>query len=514
MQRLLFPGRAYAGALALSTIFWLLAWYWDTARTMVEIWERSDTFAHGYLIVPISAWLVWRRRAALAALDMRPNFLVLPLLVLAGTGWLLGEVAGARIVQQYALVLMIPLLVWCILGNEVAKLLAFPLFFLLLAVPFGEFLLPPLMEHTADFTVFALRLSGIPLYREGLFFTVPSGSWSVVEACSGLRYLIASVTLGLLYAYLTYRSLARRAAFVALSVIVPIVANWLRAYMIVMIGHLSGMKYAVGVDHLIYGWVFFGIVMLILFWIGSFWREDLASPEFPRNAAAAGPPAQRGQTSLGSIITGTIAVAVLVAVWPVAAARLDAKGPAPVLAAPQPAGGWQVLDGRLTTWAPRYRNPRVQIHQSFAKADARTGLFVGYYRNQHEGAELITSVNTLVDGAEREWVVSGETRRELVSGEWRVAAVETRLRSRSTQLLVWRWYWVDGEYTVNQHWAKLLQAKSTLFGRGDDGAVVMVYAPYADDPQAAARKLQDFVSIMLPAITRSLEHARRAQPGA
>ena len=69
--------------------------------------------------------------------------------------------------------------------------------------------------------------------------------------------------------------------FVALSVIVPIIANGMRAYMIVMIAHLSDMKLALGVDHLIYGWVFFGIVMLLLFWIGSFWRE-IPAPTVPR----------------------------------------------------------------------------------------------------------------------------------------------------------------------------------------------------------------------------------------
>ena len=267
-----------AAALVLGVIFWLLAWYLDTAQSIVAIWERSETFAHGFLIVPISAWLIWRRRHEIAALELRPNFLILPLLALTGFGWLLGQLAGAGIVQQYCLVLMVPLLAWAILGDQLVRALTFPLFFLLLAVPFGEFLEPPLMEHTANFTVLALRLSGIPVYREGQFFTIPSGSWSVVEACSGLRYLIASLTLGVLYAYLTYRSFARRAIFIAASLIVPIVANWLRAYMIVMIGHLSSMQYAVGVDHLIYGWVFFGVVMLILFWVGSFWREDLDPP--------------------------------------------------------------------------------------------------------------------------------------------------------------------------------------------------------------------------------------------
>jgi hypothetical protein len=59
--------------------------------------------------------------------------------------------------------------------------------------------------------------------------------------------------------------------------VVPVIANGLRAYMIVMIGHLSGMALATGVDHLIYGWLFFGLVMFIMFWIGSYWREDTAA---------------------------------------------------------------------------------------------------------------------------------------------------------------------------------------------------------------------------------------------
>ena len=70
--------------------------------------------------------------------------------------------------------------------------------------------------------------------------------------------IIASLTVGTLFAYLSYRSLNRRLIFVGVAFAVPVIANWMRAYMIVMIGHLSGNKLAVGVDHLIYGWVFFG----------------------------------------------------------------------------------------------------------------------------------------------------------------------------------------------------------------------------------------------------------------
>lgn len=503
----------YATGLILLAIVWLIAWYWSTAQSIAAIWSRSDTFAHGYMIVPISAWLIWRRRHDLAALDPRPNFLVLPLLALTGFGWLVGRMVGAGVVQQYALVLMIPLLVWTILGTQVVRELAFPLFFLILAVPFGEFLVPPLMEQTADFTVFALRLSGIPVYREGLFFTLPSGNWSIVEACSGLRYLIASVTLGFLYAYLTYRSLARRAIFVAFSLIVPVVANWLRAYMIVMIGHLSGMKYAVGVDHLIYGWVFFGAVMLLLFWVGSFWREDL-DPRQP--APSSVPPVIRTQSSRAAIMTGTVAAAVMVAVWPVATTLLEGSGDdtAPALQAPPSAGGWQPVAGSLTSWTPRFLKPRIEISQTYAKDAARAGLYIGYYGSQRQGSQLISSQNMLVSGEENDWRNAGEIKRPVVLGNAEISALEAKLQGRSSRpLLVWRWYRVDGQNTLNPFWAKLLQAKSKLLGRGDDGAVIVVYASYVDQPQAAAQAMQDFLNAMLPAITRSLDNARRLQPG-
>jgi exosortase A len=499
-------GWRFASALVLSTIFWLLVWYGDTAAAVVTIWARSETFAHGFLIIPISAWLIWRQRDAVVGLRPQPNYFVLALLALVGFGWLLGHLADAGVVQQFALILMIPLLAWSVLGNRVAWALAFPLFFLLFAVPFGEFLEQPLMEHTADFTVTALRLTGIPVYREGQFFMIPSGSWSVVEACSGLRYLIASLTLGFLYAYLMYRSLLRRAIFVVLSVVVPVVANWLRAYMIVIIGHVSGMKYATGIDHLIYGWLFFGIVMLILFWIGSFWREDQHTGHHNPIRAV-----QRGEFRWPKILAGTIAAAITVAIWPVVAARLDSMGSfsAAALHAPQPSSDWQTIIGHLSDWKPRFSDPRAWIRQSYEKDGKRVEIDIGYYRQQRRGSQLISSQNVLVSSNDWTWRNIGETRRTLDVGSVPLQAIEATLAGQSAQLLVWHWYWVGGQYVVNPYWAKLLQAKSTLFGTGDDGAVVIVYTVSEGPTDVTRRALREFVVDMLPAITASLENARR-----
>ena len=260
-------------ALFLAQAF-VIAAYWDTAAAMVGIWARSDTFAHGFVVPLIVIWLVWRQRKELAVESPRPAWGAVPLLAISGLAWLLGELAAANALSQLALVVTLILTVPAVLGTNVARRIAFPLAFLLFAVPIGEFVMPVLMDWTANFAVLGLRLSGVPVYREGLNFVIPSGNWSVVEACSGVRYLIASLCVGTLFGYLTYRSMKRRLLFMVAALVVPVFANWVRAYMIVMLGHLSGNRLAVGVDHLIYGWLFFGFVVVLMFWIGAHWRED------------------------------------------------------------------------------------------------------------------------------------------------------------------------------------------------------------------------------------------------
>ena len=307
------------GVLTLGVFMALFALFWPTVYSMVEIWERSETYAHGYFIFPITAWLLWRCRAALAQIQPATELRGLTLLALAGAGWLLADAGSVNVMAQYGFIAMLIAVVLTLLGWPFVRAALFPLLFLFFAVPVGEFLIQPLMGVTADFTVALLQLTGIPVYREGMFFSIPSGNWSVVEGCSGLRYLIASVTLGVLYAYLTYRSWRRRLLFTVAAIIVPILANSGRAYLIVMIAHLSDMKLAVGIDHFIYGWVFFGLVMLLLFWIGSFWRED----DQGEAGAAISPSVARRQAPAGPFLAAALAVLGVAALWPAYSAWLD-----------------------------------------------------------------------------------------------------------------------------------------------------------------------------------------------
>lgn len=484
----------------------LLAIFWPTFVSIAAIWERSETFAHGYIIFPISAYLIWQRRAALLAVDYRPDWRAALLLLGLGGGWLLAQAGGVQVIEQYAAVAAIPLMVWGILGWRAVRTILFPLAFLLLAVPFGEFLIPPLMEFTADFVVTALQLTGIPVYREGLFFTIPSGQWSVVEGCSGLRYLIASFTLGTLYAYLTYRSTKRRIIFSLLSILVPIIANGLRAYMIVMIAHYSDMKLALGVDHYIYGWVFFGLVMLLLFWIGAFWREDdeTAQTEKPAQAVP-------GQTvERGAFIK---AIALMIAVtlpWALYAHFLEARSAMKVevaIPAPMPAKGWQAQTTPLADWKPHFKNASAEQMQTYSRDGKLVGVYLAYYRTQHQDAELINSQNVMIQQKHAVWSNVGESAKSATLGGVSVPVTQTLLKSNAQRLLIWEWNRINGQHMNNPALGKIRLALSKVLGARDDGASIVIFTPYEGNPAQTAPVLQAFIADMLPAIEASLDQA-------
>jgi exosortase A len=489
-------------ALALLAPFLL---YLGTVRSIVSVWNSSETFAHGYVILPISLWLVWRRRENFSLYPPQPWPPALVLLGVLGAGWLAAQLGEVQVVSQYTFVAMFPVAALALFGPRLAGSLTFPLVFLLFAVPFGEIFVAPLIQFTADFTVWAVRATGIPVLRSGTRFELPTGSWSVVEACSGVRYLISSITLGCLYAYLTYRSTARRLLFVGLSIVVPVIANGLRAYMIVMIGHLSGMELATGVDHIIYGWLFFGLVMFIMFWIGSFWREDVAAAA-PAPAAVAASAAKTAGTPrrLPAMVAGVLLVC---AFWPALAlvGERANHNPAPVRLADIAVTAPQAAD--FADWKPFYMTPDARFHQAYQAGDLPVSLTVLYYRNQNPEKNLISSLNRL-SGYEDTWhEVESAARVETVAGT-PVTLHEGILRTPQGALMVWSFKWVGGHYTGSDYVGKLWQAANKAMMRGDDGAAVMLAVPYGNDKERARAALHRFLADQGPALDQALKATR------
>lgn len=486
----------------------------ETGAAMVHIWDRSGDFTHAWVVPPIAGWLVWRVRARLAVLQPRPApWLLVPMVALALMWWLSDRLAmnsGTQLAFMGLLVCSVPLL----LGLQVSRVILFPLCFLFFAVPVGDFMTPYLMHWTADAVVTGLRWTGIPVYREGQQLAIPSGRWAVVEACGGIRYLMSTLMVGSLYAYLNYRSAMRRTVFMGLSLVVPILANWMRAYIIVMLGHLSNNEIATGVDHLLYGWVFFGIVIFTLFMIGSRWAEPEPSFAADRPMPVI-PPAQQRRRDLG---VAACALAALVATawiqWP----RPEAVGVAgarPVIHLPERFGAWRIAEVPSLDWTPMYEGARATVNQAYRGPAGEVVVNLQYYRDQDYASKLVSSTNILVESGGRVWNRIAEGRVHSAgarAAEWNSAHVVLSDGARlpgaaRAGFVVWQLYWVGGHLTTRQVEAKLWQAWLALSGQPDDAAAIILHAPAASQAEGEAR-LQTFVAENLATLERTLEQAR------
>jgi len=304
------------------------------------------------------------------------------------------------------------------------------------------------------------------------------------------------VILGCLFSYSRYRSWGRRLGFILLCFFGAIVANGIRAYGIVMAAHLTNNRVAVGVDHLVAGWVFHSVVVFLLFWLGLRWGEPI-EVETKSDAAAEVVKAQGIHVgSWRAMALTAISAVALLGLVPLAAHSLFRPLPmlaAPLLLAPSVTQPWQALHQHAAKWKPRFIGADGELSNSYKAGGQGVHLFIAYYRpHQRQGAELIGGGNVLTH--EKNWrAVSAGSAQAMVDGE-SLSVERIVLRSNDRTRLVWSWYWVGGKYTSNRYFAKLLELKTRLL-REQEGSAFIALAVEVENGELreAAETLGNFL---------------------
>lgn len=263
-----------AGFLFAAGLLGLAGAFHAEIAAALGIWSSSTAYNHCWLILPIALWLAWVRRERLAGELAAPTALALIPALASGAAWLLAAKLGIMEGRQFGALGVVLSWFLGVFGWRLTRAFAVPLGFLVFLVPFGEFLVPLLQRVTAWMIVGGLSVLGIPHFVDDLIIEIPAGTFFVAEACAGLRFLIASLAFGALYAAVMFQSPGRRVVVLVLALVVPVLANGLRALGIVVLGHHLGSAEAAAADHLIYGWVFFTVVILVLILAGLPFRED------------------------------------------------------------------------------------------------------------------------------------------------------------------------------------------------------------------------------------------------
>jgi EpsI family protein len=423
--------------------------------------------------------------------------------------WLVAVVLDIQEGRQLVMVAMFQVVLLVALGPRLFWQLLATFLFLFFLVPSGAFLVPSLQTITADIAVAGLRFLHIPVFSDGYMIEIPEGPFEIAEACAGLRFLIASSVFGCFFAVVMYRSFLRRILFIIMSVLVPIFANGLRALGIIVLAHLEGSAAAVETDHILYGWVFFTLVMMILIAIG------MAFAEKPRWR----PPVRStttGNTSLWRFAVAVSAAVLLALTGPAYAYRLDSLFPAvqlPQADSPHVAPSWHSTFGALPSWHPLVHGADREFLEEFEQPGS--GIVVRYvalYRLRALGNMLTTTENRLADDSE--WRIAERGEAVFSLGGEKTAVTSAEIVSGPHRRLVWSFYIVDGRITARLFEAKLLQARTVLLQRARVAALVAVSASMDDPGNPAEEQLIRFLaaSQSLPQYVDSLR-ITESKPG-
>ncbi|MBO1079104.1 exosortase A [Roseomonas haemaphysalidis] len=386
------------------------------AVTAVQTWESSTAYNHCWLVLPVALWLGWSRRHRLIGTLPRPSLLAAIAAAGPALAWLLAERLGIMEGRQLAALSMVLCLVVAVLGWQFARAMAAPLLYLFFLVPFGAFLVPALQRVTAWFITSGLQVLQIPYVADDLVIEIPAGAFLVAEACAGLRFIIAALAFGALYAVVMFRSPSRRLVVLALAIIVPIVANGFRALGIVLMGHWLGSAEAAAADHVVYGWAFFSLVILLLVAAGLPFRQDGTVPAAPPPAPSTRRP------GMPMLLAAAVLSCVLSLSAPAVAAALDqAGGTAPMALRPRiviPPGcspmdaqgvlrcGGGTLQAQLLVFPQRSTWGQISAARTRLSAADDEALTYGVHGEgmawqvrQTRDADTTTAVATWLDGA-------------------------------------------------------------------------------------------------------------------
>jgi EpsI family protein len=453
--------RALAPVLTVFTVVALaVLLFLPDFRSLADLWLTQPGSSQGPLIVAIALGLIWFRRHELKF--EHSTIAALPLLGLAGaTAAMVAARAASIGFVGWALW---PLIVWfairLAMGARTARCIALPAAYFLLAAPILGVLAAPLQTLTATAAALLLRVASLSAVIEGRYVTIPEGRFEIAEGCAGTHFLTAALAAGTLFALFLGLPLKRMILVVAGSLVVGLVANWVRVVSIIEIGHLTAMQSSLLADHDAFGWIIFTVLLLAFFLAAR--RLAVGIPLRTRPPVAL-PPSLASVAR--AVAIGTAAL-VMAPVWSTGVERAASREVPPSLALPT-VRGWTGPLSYQADWHPAFPGAAIERLADYRMGDARVEVFTAFYNVQLHGAKLFGS-DSNVAGRDP-WIERARRVRQLPGDAIETILVDDGGRAR----IVWHWFEVRGERLTSGASVKLHQSLAAFGLPARSGVVAL-----------------------------------------
>ena len=453
-----------------------------TLSQMAKVWATSSHH-YGYFVAPLTILMIYTNRDELAALTPKPSVNGVIGVWLAAMIWLLANAAGVALVEQIAFVSIIAAVALATLGPRIVSVIAFPLAFLFFMVPVGASLVPILQHATVAMVSTTLAVWGLPATADGFFITTEASVFHVIEACAGFRFFIAAVLVAGFFGHLVFEGWRKKTIFMITAGLFAIFANGARASLMVTIATVTDLELAVGDNHLFLGWICYAIAFVALLSIGMKFADRRVSEPRPARALDAG---YRAPFHMLAVIAPLL-LAPLYAKSVIENVADVTRTSAPVVTA----SGWSQTPA-TANWRPSFPGADDVRFADFETELFRIQTALGFYTHDRNGHEIIQDQTRAYDG--KTWKRASTPMMMLsINGTQQAFPADLIYTSGGERMATLTIYWLDDNYYRSAAAAKFQQMRHRLFGENNSGGVLMIAAPYDDDPQTAYEAIGQFI---------------------
>ena len=497
--------------------------YFDSLRFMVGQWG-SDDYSHGFFVPVISAFLIWQRRSALAAIGMQPSWWG-PLVLLPGLLlYVIGDYATLYIVLHLSLWLVLVGLVLSFIGLTGTKEIAFPLLYLLTAIPLPVFLYGALSSRlqllSSALGVGCLQLVGVTAFREGNVIDLGPVQLQVVEACSGIRYLFPLTALALLCAYCFRDRMWKRVLLVLSALPISVFINGFRIGIVGILVELYGSQAAEGFFHLFEGGVLFmaslGLLVLEMWilsrvnprresaglWDRFTWRAETARIAVPTRPT----PVSHAKILMPRAYLCSIAVLIPFAMlsWMIGERTETPPSRPPFMDFSMQIGPWH---GTPLAMEPQYIAALKfddYLLADYAQAAGHSvNLYIAYYRSQKKGQSAHSPQSCIPGGG---WEIISHQRIDLPldRNESLYPANRVLIQKGHDKQLVLYWFKQRERYLANEYLVKLYLFWDAFTKGRSDGALIRLVSAIApgEAEESVEQRLTEVARGIQPQLTR------------
>ena len=261
--------------LVLGAAFLIL--YLPILIDLVSDWYHDPNYGHGFLIIPVSAWLIWKKRAVLKTIPLETGKWGLPVTIASLALFIVGTAGAEFFTTRVSMVGLLFGITLYLAGPRFLREIWFAFFFLLFMIP-----VPYIIYYSATFPLQllgskiaagVLGVIGIPHLRQGNIIHLSNNySLEVAEACSGLRSLVTLLALGALLSYLTLKTKWKAMTLFLATIPIAIAANIFRITVTAIGAYGISRKIAEDFLHELSGTIVFMFSLICLLILSSILR--------------------------------------------------------------------------------------------------------------------------------------------------------------------------------------------------------------------------------------------------